>query len=71
MDKTLQLQYQEFASVDALAAADRELMQAAIRATASAYAPYSHFHVGAALRLKDGSIVLGSNLENAAYPSGL
>lgn len=71
MDKTLQLQYQESASVDALAAADRELMQAAIRATASAYAPYSHFHVGAALRLKDGSIVLGSNQENAAYPSGL
>lgn len=71
MDKTLQLQYREFASIDDLAAPDRALMQAAIGATANAYAPYSHFHVGAALRLADGSVVIGANQENAAYPSGL
>ena len=71
MDKTLQLQYREFASIDDLAATDRALMQAAIVATANAYAPYSHFHVGAALRLADGSVVIGANQENAAYPSGL
>ena len=36
-----------------------------------AYAPYSHFHVGAAVRLSDGRIVRGANQENAAFPSGL
>ena len=36
-----------------------------------AYAPYSQFRVGAAILLDNGQIVLGSNQENAAYPSGL
>lgn len=36
-----------------------------------AYAPYSKFHVGAAVLLEDGTIVTGSNQENAAYPSGM
>ena len=36
-----------------------------------AYAPYSHFRVGAAVRLANGEIVTGSNQENAAFPSGL
>ena len=35
------------------------------------YAPYSKFHVGAAALLEDGTIITGSNQENAAYPSGL
>ncbi|NDV45786.1 cytidine deaminase [Paludibacter sp. 221] len=35
------------------------------------YAPYSNFHVGAALQLGNGEIVTGNNQENAAYPSGL
>jgi cytidine deaminase len=43
------------------------LVQAAIEAARNAYAPYSHFHVGAALLLDDGSIVTGANLENASY----
>lgn len=47
------------------------LMQAAIEAARRAYAVYSHFHVGAAVRLSDGEVVIGSNQENAAYPSGL
>jgi len=37
----------------------------------SAYAPYSKFHVGAAILLDDGTIVKGNNQENVAYPSGL
>lgn len=54
-----------------LSADDKQLLDAAIEATDTAYAPYSHFHVGAALRLADGTIVRGSNQENIAYPSGL
>ncbi len=49
----------------------RPLVQAAIHATDQAYAPYSHFQVGAALLLENDRIVTGSNQENAAYPSGL
>lgn len=50
---------------------DRQLIDAACEATQRSYAPYSHFSVGAAARLADGTIVSGSNQENAAYPSGL
>ena len=71
MDKVFTFNYQEFVSFDGLVVADRELMESAIAATSSAYAPYSGFHVGAALRLADGTVVCGSNQENAAYPSGL
>ena len=47
------------------------LMQQAIEIRKNAYAPYSNFKVGAAILLENGKIVLGSNQENAAYPSGL
>ena len=50
---------------------DRALVEAAKQATCGSYAPYSKFLVGAAVRLQDGSIVVGANQENAAYPSGL
>jgi len=46
------------------------LVGAALAARASAYAPYSHFTVGAALRTVDGAIHSGCNVENAAYPEG-
>ncbi|AYA36561.1 cytidine deaminase [Hymenobacter oligotrophus] len=45
--------------------------QAAKAATEHSYAPYSHFHVGAALLLDDDTIIWNTNQENAAYPSGL
>jgi cytidine deaminase len=48
-----------------------DLMQKAIEIRKNAYAPYSKFKVGCALLLDNGKIVLGSNQENAAYPSGL
>ncbi|MBT1690276.1 cytidine deaminase [Dawidia soli] len=48
---------------------DQQLVQAAVKATANAYAPYSQFHVGTALLLDNGVIVTGANQENAAYPS--
>lgn len=71
MEKDLTIRYHEYAGWGMLPAADRELLERAVAAASGAYAPYSHFHVGAALRLADGSIVVGSNQENAAYPSGL
>jgi cytidine deaminase len=47
------------------------LMQRAVAVRKTAYAPYSNFRVGAALLLNNGEVVIGSNQENAAYPSGL
>lgn len=47
------------------------LMQKAFEARDKAYAPYSNFHVGAAILLDNGEIITGSNQENASYPSGL
>lgn len=57
--------------LDELTDADRELIDHAMKATDNAYAEYSHFYVGAALRLANGRIVIGANQENAAFPSGL
>lgn len=70
MERTQTIHYQEY-KFDELGTADRALMDAAISATDTAYAPYSNFHVGAAVRLSDGTVVKGSNQENIAYPSGL
>lgn len=69
--KEIKIAYQEFDAIDELEAKDRELAQAAVEATAQAYAPYSKFNVGAAVLFEDGVIVKGANQENAAYPSGL
>lgn len=49
----------------------QKLMLQAIEARKNAYAPYSNFKVGAAILLENNAIVIGSNQENAAYPSGL
>lgn len=57
--------------LDEMPEADQQLLQYALDATYNAYAEYSHFYVGAALRLADGTIVKGANQENAAFPSGL
>ncbi len=54
-----------------LPAGDRELLDAATGAISNAYAPYSHFRVGAAVLLEGGTVVTGNNQENAAYPSGM
>lgn len=54
---------------DALTGSEAELLEAARAARAGAYAPYSRFRVGAALRLDDGSVVTGANVENAAFPA--
>ena len=51
--------------------ADRELLDGADAVAAHAYAPYSKFHVGAAIRTRDGRVFEGVNVENAAYPLGV
>ena len=57
--------------IDELSAAEQQLINKAVKATERSYAPYSNFHVGAAVMLSNGIDVIGSNQENAAYPSGL
>ena len=69
--KHLNIQYTEFAGKNELNNSDLELLKMAIKATASSYAPYSNFNVGAAVRMGNGEIITGSNQENAASPSGL
>lgn len=60
-----------FDSLNELPGEIQELMNQAVEIRKKAYAPYSKFRVGAALLLDNGKIILGSNQENAAYPSGL
>ncbi len=48
-----------------------ELIGWAFQALPDAYAPYSHFHVAAALLCRDGEIYTGCNVENASYPAGI
>ncbi|SFR54496.1 cytidine deaminase [Robiginitalea myxolifaciens] len=54
-----------------LSVADTELLASAHEALNTSYSPYSNFKVGAALRLASGTIVQGSNQENASFPAGL
>ena len=55
---------------DQLSADEQELCVKALEASGGSYAPYSNYHVGAAIRLSDGSVVTGANQENASYPCG-
>lgn len=57
--------------IDELSDKERQLVERAREATRNSYAPYSNFHVGAALLLKSGKVIIGANQENAAFPSGL
>jgi cytidine deaminase len=63
--------YELYQSFQELPQEDQLLINSAKEAAHNAYAPYSQFYVGAALRLENGQIIQGNNQENAAYPSGL
>ena len=67
----LTLSFLEFNSINEMNEDDRTLLLKAKEAAKNAYAPYSKFRVGAAVRLADGTIVIGCNQENAVYPVGL
>jgi len=68
---TLTTKFTAFDTLQELPQEIQDLMEHAVAMRKKAYAPYSKFRVGAALLLDNGKVVLGSNQENAAYPSGL
>lgn len=69
--KELRIKVYEFDAVVELPENDQKLLLAAREASENAYAPYSKFHVGAALELENGEIISGSNQENADFTDGL
>jgi len=68
---TLTVSYTEASQLSQLEDEDSKLLKEAWETCESAYAPYSQFHVGAAVRLANDMIFKGNNKENAAYPSGI
>lgn len=71
MEKTFRFDYTRYDSPAQMPEEDRQLIDQALRATEGAYAPYSHFRVGAAARLRSGRIVRGSNQESEVFPAGI
>ena len=69
--KEIKLEYKLYQNDSEMSTADSDLLKEAKEALKSSYSPYSHFPVGAAVRLANGKIVRGSNQENSAYPSGM
>ncbi|GAA4316766.1 cytidine deaminase [Pontixanthobacter gangjinensis] len=68
---TITSRLEVYDSIDEVPQDVQDLMQQAIETRDAAYAPYSNFKVGAAIHLDNDEIVVGSNQENASYPSGL
>lgn len=69
--KNISFSYIEYENTTELEPDDLELVNSARDSAMNAYAPYSRFKVGAAVRLESGLIVKGANVENAAFPSGI
>jgi cytidine deaminase len=67
----IKIAFEEYSNFDELNDIDKALCHEAVKALKGSHSPYSNFSVGAALRLKSGRVIYGSNQENAAYPSGL
>ncbi len=71
MRKKFEFEYHLLANASELSVEDQEILVAAKEATKTAYAPYSNFYVGAAARLSNGKIVIGSNQESTSFPVGI
>lgn len=71
MKQHLEIQYEHYASIEEMSDSDRALVRRAEAATATANARYSHFQVGAAVRLRSGEVLQASNFESEVYPAGL
>ena len=71
MKRTMDISYEHYANLEELHEADRTLVAEATEATANANAPYSNFHVGAAVRLRSGNTYHASNFESEVFPAGL
>jgi cytidine deaminase len=69
-EKEIKISYTEYHTPLEMPESERSLIERAVEAAGNAYAPYSHFMVGAAILLDDGTVVSGANVENAAFPSG-
>jgi cytidine deaminase len=69
--KEIKIIFQEFENISQLPENEQDLLQEARKMTLDSYAPYSNFHVGAAVLLADDTIVRGNNQENSSYPLSL
>lgn len=67
----IKVAFDEYTSLQELNKDDQDLCAEAVKAMGNSHSPYSKFRVGAALKLKSGKVLRGSNQENVAYPSGL
>jgi cytidine deaminase len=70
-EKKFEFNYTVYDSIDELPEEQRWLLSEAREVTEQAYAPYSHFQVGAVAKMANGEIITGSNQENASFPVGL
>lgn len=71
MEKSLEIKFHGYASLDDMPSADKILVERALEALQGAFAPYSRFKVGAAARLRSGEILHAANIESEVFPSGL
>lgn len=70
-ESKFEFNYKVYDGIEELPEDQQWLLNEAREVTEQAYAPYSHFQVGAVARLANGEIVAGSNQENASFPVGL
>ena len=68
---SLHIEFEEYENADQLPDSDKQLFRHAGNTADMAYAPFSGFMVGTAIRLENGIIITGNNQENVAFPSGL
>src|ERR1700743_971546 len=71
INRDIYINFKEYETLSELSDTQQALCAEAVKAMKNSHSPYSKFRVGAALRLKSGKTIKGSNQENVAYPSGL